>query len=65
MMEHIRAFELSNGDIFYTTLDTFISDSRLWSNPFHIVGFEKRPRKWWQFWKPKHVDFVKILYNKE
>lgn len=49
MMEHIRAFELSNGDIFSTTLDTFISDSRLWSNPFHIVGFEKRPRKWWQF----------------
>ena len=63
-MKHLRAFELSNGDIFSVSLNTFISDSRLWSNPFHIMGFEKRPRKWWQFWKPQYVLFVRILFNK-
>ena len=63
-MDEVRAYELHDGDIFSVGLDIFMSESMLWETPFRIVGFDKYRRKWWQFWKPQYVLFVRILFNK-
>ena len=61
-MDAVRACELSVGDIVSVSLDVFMQESSLWSVPFHIVGFDKYKRKWWQIWKPKWIYYVKIEF---
>ena len=61
-MDEVRACELYVGDIVSVSLDVFMQESSLWSAPFHIVGFDKYKRKWWQIWKPKWIYYVKIEF---
>lgn len=61
-MDEVRIYKLHNGDIFSVCLDIFMSNNRLWTSPFRIVGFDKYKRKWWQIWKPKWTYYVKIKF---
>lgn len=56
----VRGYELKRGDIFSIDLNTFMSSSILWNDPYQILKFDKYKRKWWKIWKPKYTYFVKI-----
>ena len=58
----VRGYELKRGDIFSIDLNTFMSSSILWNDPYQILKFDKYKRKWWKIWKPKYTYFVKIEF---
>ena len=58
-----RVCKLQSNDTFSIHLDTFLTDSVLWSHSFQIMGVGSYKRKhWWQFWKPRKITFIKMMY---
>lgn len=62
MMDEARCYELRRGDFFTVDLNSFMSNSVLWTKSFQILKFNNHKRKWWQFWKPKNRILVNLLY---
>ena len=58
-----RVYQLQPKDIFCVNVQGFLKTPILWSHSYQIVGTDEYKRKhWWQFWKPRKVVFVKIMY---